>query len=462
MLLALLAAPQAAPPADLMRFARPIASLARADLTPWSIGWQWAGPGRVVYEARHTNGRPNLVLRDLRTGKEKNLTGLNRAIGFHKHGQFEVSPDGRRVMWHDEEDGMRLATLEGGQLQRLPGAWHLSSFAWIDSRHYAVVEGSLQDDAAFTIRIGRFGSRMPLRLQKRLVRTNQRPLASNIAPASLDELLSTNLRAITFSTERKGIPQRDFDPSEFWVEDRDLWLKPSNGTLSHRVGRLPAIPVGDDYALQWIPGEDAVSFGIGQILYRLDFSPGAHGTTAPVPTWARPFGVSLVAKSEATLERRLGPARHITGGHSNSGRLWRLEGGLEVASDGFTPYPEDYAFEGISLEGWRGELGQHPAAKRHGIAPYGKLRIGMSVLDALEVLPRDLPNLKVEPNQIQWSTQTRPPLPAIRTLAYFEGTLLFNKHGLTELRLQGDYEEERQQTPSSSSQPNSPTKPKTP
>ena len=119
-----------------------------ADTKDWDFRWTtyyWISNQDLLFFRGSSAQYPvesgwNFFKRDILTGKEMHLSALTRLASdtYGKHSWIAMAPDGQRLFWTDEEEGVKgilCATLEGQHFQTFPRG-RLSHVAWMgDSAH---------------------------------------------------------------------------------------------------------------------------------------------------------------------------------------------------------------------------------------------------------------------------------------------------------------------------------------
>jgi hypothetical protein len=141
------------------------------------------------------------------------------------------------------------------------------------------------------------------------------------------------------------------------------------------------------------------SFRCGVALVSLAISGGCAGTTstrtggASIPPIAEIGGVQIGYATQEDLARAWGEGLTVTGGHPNSGRLWRVrDTDWIVATDGFTYSDRGLVIDALQLEPQRATplSINAPIAKldQKGFAWLGEISQGMTRLEVIASLNR--------------------------------------------------------------------------
>jgi hypothetical protein len=89
------------------------------------------------------------------------------------------------------------------------------------------------------------------------------------------------------------------------------------------------------------------------LLLLLGFAAVAAGepeTKTTIPAFARMAGVDIGLSTQADLAKRWGEGKTVTGGHSNSGRVWRVKGAPWILqTDGFEYSSRGLVVDSLSL-----------------------------------------------------------------------------------------------------------------
>ena len=156
------------------------------------------------------------------------------------------------------------------------------------------------------------------------------------------------------------------------------------------------------------------------------------------PTFAQVLKVTLGVTAQRKLERMLGSADVTIGGHSNSGREWYFNNGLQLRSDGFDLGKDGYILDTLVFSQWRGQLGDTRAFAQSGVGVWKKLRVGMTPAACLAVLPAETRQPTIAPDSLIWQEKVFGARGSRHADFYYEATLRFSKGRLESLLLSGD------------------------
>ena len=123
-----------------------------------------------------------------------------------------------------------------------------------------------------------------------------------------------------------------------------------------------------------------------------------------VPAFVNALGLKPGRSTERDLERKIGAGEVCIGGHSNSGREWFFRNGLVLYADGFDGdgRGDSLFIDSLVFKNWNGPLGETLELKKYGFGLWGKLRVGMSQAECLQILPGSTPTLTTTQDEITW------------------------------------------------------------
>jgi hypothetical protein len=112
--------------------------------------YHWLNPSELLLLQDDPESHESEAFKfSLMTGKRTPLPRLTAALknSYIYHGDLKVSPDGKWILWHDENIGIRAATVNGDHLTQWEGDWHTDEIHWMpNSQAWLALKGAWLGD----------------------------------------------------------------------------------------------------------------------------------------------------------------------------------------------------------------------------------------------------------------------------------------------------------------------------